>query len=230
MNKEKIYAVLTGDVSGSSRLEGEQRQKLLTVLKHSFSLVDEILGDQTMAFPFEIFRGDSFQGVLNEPSQALRAAIIIRANIRKSFVTTLKNAFDARIAIGIGKISLLPDKRGGEGDGEAYRNSGPALDEMGKPPRFLMIRTPRTEMNSELQVELALLDAIIMKWSVQQAEVALEYFKGKNQEQMARFFNISQPAIRKRLFNSNLEQIVMLENRLTFLLTKAKKDNEIISP
>jgi hypothetical protein len=230
MDKMKIYAVLTGDVAGSSRLEGEQRQKLLTVLKDSFSLVDEIIGKEKVAFPFEIFRGDSFQGVLNEPASALRAAIIIRANIRRSFDTTLKNAFDARIAVGVGSISLLPDQRGGEGDGPAYRNSGPVLDEMTKPPRFLLVRTPWPEMNSELNVELALLDAIMIKWSVEQAEVALEFFKGKTQEQMAEFFQVSQPAIRKRLFNSNLEQITLLKNRFGFLLAKYEKEEEIIAP
>ncbi len=230
MAKEKIYAVLTGDVAGSSRLEGEQRQKLVTVLKRSFTLVDEILGSQIVAFPFEIFRGDSFQGVLNHPASALRAAIIIRANIRRSFDTTLKNAFDARIAVGIGSITLLPDQRGGEGDGPAYRNSGPVLDEMTKPPRFLIVRTPWTEMNSELNVELALLDAIIMKWSVEQAEVALEFFKGKTQEQMAEYFQIAQSSIRKRLYNANLEQITQLENRFGFLLEKYEKEEEIIAP
>jgi len=230
MAQEKIYAVLTGDVAGSSRLEGEQRQKLVTVLKRSFSLVDEILGNQVTAYPFEIFRGDSFQGVLNQPSQALKAAIIIRANIRRSFDTTLKNAFDARIAVGIGTISLLPDQRGGEGDGPAYRNSGPVLDEMTKPPRFLLVRTPWIEMNSELTVELALLDAIIMKWSKEQAEVALEFFKGKSQEQMAEIFQVSQPAVRKRLFNSNLEQITLLENRFEFLLSKYENEEANYNP
>ena len=229
MDKMKIYAVLTGDVAGSSRLEGEQRQKLLTVLKDSFLLIDEIIGKEKVAFPFEIFRGDSFQGVLNETSGALRAAIIIRANIRRSFDTTLKNAFDARIAIGIGTISLLPDQRGGEGDGPAYRNSGPVLDEMTKPPRFLLVRTPWDEMNNEINVELALLDTIIMKWSVEQAEVALEYFKGKTQEQMAEYFQIAQSSIRKRLYNANLEQITLLENRFGFLLAKYEIEEEIIA-
>ena len=129
MAQEKIYAVLTGDVAGSSRLEGEQRQKLLTVLKDSFLLIDEIIGKEKVAFPFEIFRGDSFQGVLNETSGALRAAIIIRANIRRSFDTTLKNAFDARIAIGIGTISLLPDQRGGEGEQQQSRDPGHRREE-----------------------------------------------------------------------------------------------------
>lgn len=229
MDKMKIYAVLTGDVAGSSRLEGEQRQKLLTVLKDSFSLIDEIIGKEKVAFPFEIFRGDSFQGVLNETSRALRAAIIIRANIRRSFDTTLKNAFDARIAVGIGTITLLPDQRGGEGDGPAYRHSGPVLDEMTKPPRFLLVRTPWAEVNNELNVELALLDTIIMKWSVEQAEVALEYFKGKTQEQMAEYFQIAQSSIRKRLYNANLEQITLLENRFGSLLAKYEKEGETIA-
>jgi hypothetical protein len=84
-------------------------------------------------------------------------------------------------------------------------------------------------MNKELNVELALLDAIIMKWSIEQAEAALEFFKGKTQEQMAGYFQIAQSSIRKRLYNANLEQIMLLENRFEFLLAKYE-DNIIIAP
>jgi DNA-directed RNA polymerase specialized sigma24 family protein len=84
-------------------------------------------------------------------------------------------------------------------------------------------------VNNELNVELALLDTIIMKWSVEQAEVALEYFKGKTQEQMAEYFQIAQSSIRKRLYNANLEQITLLENRFGSLLAKYEKEGETIA-
>jgi hypothetical protein len=70
----------------------------------------------------------------------------------------------------------------------------------------------------------------MIKWSVEQAEVALEFFKGKTQEQMAEYFQIAQSSIRKRLYNANLEQITQLENRFGFLLEKYEKEEEIIAP
>jgi len=98
---------------------------------------------------------------------------------------------DARIAIGIGTISMLPDGRGGEGDGEAYRNSGPSLDRMTKESRFIKVTTPWESMNQELDVECALLDTIISKWSSKQAKVFIETWKGKTQKQMAPELSIS---------------------------------------
>lgn len=218
MAENKMYAVITGDVAGSSRFEGEQRQKLLSVLKQSFALVSEMLGDDVMAFPFEIFRGDSFQGVLQNPAKALKAALIIRAGLRKGFKTTLKEAVDARIAVGIGTISMLPDGRGGEGDGEAYRNSGPMLDKMTKESRFIKIVTPWQPVNQELNVECALLDTIILRWSSQQAEVFIETCKGKTQEQIATELNISQPGIRKRIQSSHIYPIELMDNRFIDLI------------
>lgn len=218
MAQEKMYAVITGDVAGSSRFEGEHRALLLSAMKQSFALVSEMLGDDVMAFPFEIFRGDSFQGVLQHPAKALKAALIIRAGLRKSFQTTLKDAVDARIAVGIGAISMLPDGRGGEGDGEAYRNSGPLLDKMAKESLFIKITTPWEAMNKELDVECALVDTIISKWSSKQAEVFIETWKGKTQEQMATELNISQPGIRKRIQSSHIYPIELMANRFDDLI------------
>lgn len=215
--KDQLFAVLTGDVAGSSRFSGEERKKLLDGIKTSFSRIEEILGAGVIAFPFEIFRGDSFQGVLGKPDLALKAALIIRAGIRGSFKTTRKDAVDARIATGIGTISLMPQKSAGEGDGEAYRNSGPYLDALDKAGRMLSIKTPWDEINRELNAECALLDTIVGRWSAEQTDVVFEYLKGATQEEMAEKFSISQPAIRKRLQSANLFQIeIMLERFADF--------------
>jgi len=224
MANKKYFAVITGDVAGSSRLEGDQRRKLLDEIHKSFEAVDEILGNEAVAFRFEVFRGDSFQGVMAIPKLAFKAGLIIRTSIRKAFRTTLKDAFDARIAVGIGTIDLMPDQHGGEGDGEAYRNSGPYLDKMNKTKGFLSIMTPWNEVNSELLVECALLDAIISRWTPAQAEAVFEYFKGKTQEEMAEYFNISQPGIRKRLLSANMPAIEMMENRFIELMERETKN------
>jgi hypothetical protein len=222
MNMETIYAVITGDIAGSSRLAGEQRRKLLDVLHQSFRNVEDILGQASIAFPFEVFRGDSFQGVMAKPEKAFRASIIIRAAVRKAFATTLKDAFDARIAIGIGAIDLMPGKHGGEGDGEAYRYSGLTLDEMEKTKGFLSITTPWEDMNKEFAVECALLDTILSRWTAAQAEVVVGHLSGKTQEELAEMFSISQPGIRKRLLSSNLSAIEMMENRFVALIESKK--------
>jgi hypothetical protein len=222
--KDQLFAVITGDVVNSSRFAGSERQKLIDALKFSFAKVDELIGKDAIAYPFEIFRGDSFQGVCRLPKEALTAALIVRAAIRKSFTTTIKNAVDARIAIGIGTISHLPQNSGGEGDGPAFRNSGPQLDKMIKHARMLIITTPREEVNQELNVECALLDTVIARWSKEQAEVVLEFFGGKTQEEIANHFQISQPAIKKRLDSAGVFEIDLMQQRFKNIIS------EIITP
>ena len=73
MGDRELHAVITGDIVGSSKLQVNQRSHLLSVLKSSFQLIGDILPNEILA-PFEIHRGDSFQGVLSKPEVALRVS------------------------------------------------------------------------------------------------------------------------------------------------------------
>jgi hypothetical protein len=213
METNKIYAVLTGDLIGSSRFKIKEREELLFILKDSFKIISpDIITSQ-----FVIFRGDSFQGVLSRPDEALNAALIIRASLLSKFKGK-RTRLDARIAIGIGTIDYLPRDQAGEGDGEAFRNSGPELDKMKKGEQNLIIKTPWNEINEELQTECSLLDALIQRWTKEQAEanfyqiqspksrVFLNFAReepGLNQRltqvETAKILNISQSAVFQRL-------------------------------
>lgn len=194
MVNDKIFAVLTGDLVGSSRFKTEeQRNEVLSVLKDSF---DKIEPPDIIASRFTIHRGDSFQGVLRSPEEALKAAIIIRANLlSKSFGE--KSRLDARIAIGVGKIDYLRDDQVGEGEGEAFRNSGLELDKM-KGERHITVKTPWNEINEELQTDCALLDALINRWTKEQAEAIIYHIQDYKQEDIAKKLNTSQSAVSQR--------------------------------
>jgi hypothetical protein len=196
--KAGLYAVITGDIVGSSKLTIKQRVHFLEILKTSFTNIEKIFPG-IIRSPFEIHRGDSFQGVLSGPENALSVSIIIRVNLRESFKTQRRRkALDARIAIGIGSIDFLPNGRGTEGDGEAFRLSGPVLDEM-KGDRRLIIRTPQESIHEELDTECALLDALINKWSIEQVQAILCQIRGLTQKETAKELYISQPAVLLRL-------------------------------
>lgn len=196
MVNKKIFAVLTGDLVGSSRFKLEkQRDEVLSILKDSFIKVES---PDIIACHFAIHRGDSFQGVLSRPEEALKAAIIIRTNLLSRFLET-KTRLDARIAIGIGKIDYLPENQVGEGDGEAFRNSGVELDKMKKGEQNLTIKTPWPEINKELQTESALINAIIYRWTKEQAEAIMYQIQGYTQEEIAKKLEISQSAVFQRL-------------------------------
>ena len=171
---DPLFAVITGDLVNSSKLSTECRSELRGVLKEAFVEIQSIASGRA----FEIYRGDSFQGVLSDPTEALRAVLILRSMLRSRQPSGSETAWDARMAVGTGTIEHLPANVT-EGDGEAYRRSGPALDEM-KGSEKLRIITPWDTFNSELEASDALLDAVIAKWSVGQAEVVLELLREKS--------------------------------------------------
>lgn len=215
MLNKKRYAVITGDIVNSTSLSQEQRMILLKTLKEIFKKIEEVY-PHTIESQFEIYRGDSFQGVLSDPEKALITCILIKAYLRKSFPTTLKKAWDARLALGIGEIDFL-SHTGSEGDGPAFRRSGPVLDEM-KGENRTMITTPWENINLEFEVSCTFLDIIISRWSSSQAEVVLELLDGFTQQQIADKLKISQVAVHHRIKNAGWNAVQKFLNRYEFVI------------
>jgi hypothetical protein len=211
MNAQKIYAVITGDVVGSSKFRA-QHENLITTLKTAFKEIEEWKPDSILA-RFSIYRGDSFQGVLSKPEEALTVSIFIRGALRCwCKAPRRESALDSRISIGIGTIDYLPKGSGTEGEGDAFRRSGLILDEM-KGDQRLLISTPWNPINVELEAECSLLDALIDKWSPEQAQALLYYLKGFTQIQIAEELGVSQPAVAYRLKSAGAWAIATLLKR-----------------
>ena len=189
---EKIYAVITGDIIGSQKWNVNDREYFLNNLKVSLDIIEEYF-----ALPYEVFRGDSFQGIVSQPEHAAKAAILLRANLLSHY--DKRNRLDARISIGIGRIDFFPEKDVGEGDGEAFRYSGLELDKIKKKKINFIITTPWAEVNEELRTECALLDALVRRWSKEQAEAMFWYVKGLKQEEIGEKLGINQSTAHQRL-------------------------------
>ena len=217
MEKNKIFAVLTGDIVGSSRLNTEERIIMLSILKSSFSEINKIYKSNIIESPLEIFRGDSFQVVLSKPENALLSVLFIRSAIRKTFNFNKRKAIDARIAIGLGNISFFPSEKSSEGDGEAFRNSGISLDRM-KKNRRLIIHTPWHEVDDELNTSFFLLDNIICNWSSKKAEAINERLKGNTQEEIANKLSVKQASVNERLEISGYSAIEKLLSRYSKII------------
>lgn len=208
----KVVAVVTGDVVKSTAVK--DRALLNKVVKQALAATEASgLG---IVRSFEVFRGDSFQGVV-EPKDALKVALIIRARLRqweggrpisrtlamrsvRARLPILMNDLpDARIAIGIGSVSYRAGKVV-ESDGEAYRNSGRALDDLGRTWGRLSLSTPWDQVNAEFGTSMQLLDALVGKWSSASAQAMFLYLtKGATQSELSNLLGISQPAVHKRL-------------------------------
>ncbi|MFC5272286.1 hypothetical protein [Adhaeribacter terreus] len=195
----KKVAVITGDVIDSTKLAVAERKKLDELLHLGLT---EVAGENN----FEIFRGDSFQILLQEPETALKKAIQIRCWLRKQQISSAKNnktasskrgIIDARLAIGIGSVSYQ-SKQIRTSDGEAFRLSGRALDDLKHRNSRIIIDTPSPELNDFLEVTFTLLDILISNWSVQQSEVIYELLNNQTQTAIGNKLNISQASVNQR--------------------------------
>lgn len=197
------YAVLTGDIVASSQLTLRERDAMLALLREIFWQIQA--EEKAIEKEFDLFRGDSFQVLLNDPKPALRIALYIRLKLIADQEQFHPHDWDARIAIGLGEVTYQ-GREVATSDGPAFRNSGPVLDEM-KGSERLKITASDKDFNWEMRVATSLLDGVSSRWTSKQAQVMLEAMEGKKQGEIAAKLDISQPAVSKMLKISHWEAI-----------------------
>ena len=189
--KAGYRAVITADMVNSTHFSNEDTGKWLKELTTVLSKRNHF---QWLLAP-EIYRGDSFQGVLKDPRDALQVAVLSRA-IMKSFAVQS----DLRVAIGIGKTDLITD-RAGTSDGEAFRLSGHLADQIRQQKARIGIALPYD--SEPLNAVLGLLEILIENWTVAQSEVVAALIQKQTIKQIAESFLISQPAVSQRVAAAN---------------------------
>ncbi len=202
-------AVITGDIIHSTRLSSEMKTEL-------FDLINNYLKRLKKDFKlrYEMYRGDSFQCLVNDPIDALRVALLIKTYIRslnpsdvysvtkssdtkktkKTILTTF--IFDARIAIGIGEVEA-ENRKLANSDGEAFFTSGHLLDEMKDTKKHFAIES-NDNLNDEWETESILLDALIRKTTALQCQVLNYKLEELTETEIANELNIGQSAVNQR--------------------------------
>lgn len=203
-----LYAVLTGDLVGSSAAGPELREQFRQHIHTTCARLQDALPGLEPAnelIGWQVFRGDSFQAVLRSAEGSVRVAVMMRAGIR-SFPSPPKRALlDARVAIGIGPVDLLPQGAVGEGDGPAYRVSGKLLDSMGK-RRLVLAGTDRVRTDV-VRGALPLVDAVVSRWTAREAAVALLALQGRSGLAIAEALGLA-PTLVSRLTRQSLVEEV----------------------
>ncbi|MCS2958168.1 hypothetical protein NXX53_15850 [Bacteroides salyersiae] len=115
----KIKGVITGDIIQSTRIKPENKQLVLDTIRNT---VYEM--EKWSKMKLEIFRGDSFQIVIDNPYEAVRIAILIRAGLQKSTPEGSEIKWDARLALGLGSVNFSQEESVTESDGEAFPQFG----------------------------------------------------------------------------------------------------------
>ncbi|MBA3986202.1 MAG: hypothetical protein H0X63_06450 [Flavobacteriales bacterium] len=206
-----MVAVLTADLINSTTYDKKTLQQVIAVLKEEF----EELNTREDAI-FAIFRGDSFQGILKQPKDALHIALQLKTSICKVQSATQKKSSspmaDVRIAIGIGEAEYNENAIA-ESNGEAFHLSGKTLDLMKSENKKISLKTANAEINGEFQVSLKFLDSLTDKWSIASAEVVYFLLKGLKEQQIANELHRSQAAIHLRKKAAGWEEIQLLLQR-----------------
>jgi hypothetical protein len=198
IEKRKLYAVITGDIVNSSKLPVEERQRLLRIMKDgSKTLRRAFKGSAPL--DVDVFRGDSWQLLVADPAISLRIGLFYRAFLRAATAT---NKLDTRMAIAIGTVDFVPDDRVSGGDGQAYRCSGKALEELTKASN-MSFRFPEREIEESLDVLVHLLDVLAMNWSDKQALAITGALQGLKQEEIG---SLWKPPITQQSVNRHLQR------------------------
>ena len=181
---EHDWAVITGDLVRSSSLSAVERAGVMGEIKRASVVLREAY-PEVLPRPIDIFRGDSWQTLVARPESALRIALVIRAWIRT--YSPEGHGVDTRMAVAIGRIEPVSPERVSEGDGEAFRASGRALDTLREPLRLALIPPPETPKGAArvLQAWVPALDALIQDWTQCQARAVLLRLQGDTQEKIA---------------------------------------------
>ena len=117
----KIYAVLTGDLVASSRISVELRTEMVRWLKELAGNFFTSIHPESVVGGLDVFRGDSWQLCLREPSLAVKAAVFFRVGLKAH---PSRQEIDTRVGVGIGGVEHLVESRISESTGPAFVSSG----------------------------------------------------------------------------------------------------------
>jgi len=190
-NESQLFAVVTGDVIGSTKLTGVD---LTVALRTAYSTVVNLLGEEYFPMEIDIFRGDSWQVLINDPLMSADFTLLFRCALKM-------NKIQFRAAIGIGTIESVPDDRVSNGLGNAYLHSGRAFEHLGNAAGYTLdVSFPEGLTIGKLAPMIRLLDVITTFWSPDQCRVYLGVRQGKTQKEIARDWvpeSVTQQAVSK---------------------------------
>ncbi|HTK22275.1 MAG TPA: SatD family protein [Mucilaginibacter sp.] len=194
------YSVVTGDIANSTSIAADKRVELIERISALIKSWVTKPGDA------EIFRGDSFQLIFTDVTEALKRSIQIRCWLKSYKDGAEGEPLDARLSIGIGDVAYF-GKSVLDADGEAFHLSGRAFDEMKSTQNFLQVTTNNQPLNEQLNIILNLANIIITQWTKNQAEVIFLLLEGKTQQEMADELKVAQSAVNNRIKLSRWKEI-----------------------
>jgi hypothetical protein len=208
----KKFAVLTGDIVNFTQLPDKDRLKLISETE---SLLKSWANQPNEA---EVFRGDSFQLILNDVAIAVKKSIQLICWFKKHSDEKNKINVGSRISIGIGAIAYK-GRSVLDSDGEAFHLSGRNFDKMAN-NELLSVKTADDSINEQIAIILTFANIVINQWTASQAEVIYMALDDYTQNRMAEELGIKQGAVNSRLKLANWKTI---HDGVTYITELIKK-------
>lgn len=107
-NPKKLYSVITGDIVKSSKLSLDKHKLLIKVMRSCSKEIYKVFPG-VLKYEPELFRGDSWQALIQKPELALSVALFYRAYLKAKMQL---DSIDARMAISIGTVDFIKSSFG----------------------------------------------------------------------------------------------------------------------
>lgn len=194
LQEQSMVSVITGDVINSKK---NAPRIWLTPLKKELNRIGKT------PKTWEIYRGDSFQSVINKPEEALLIAMKIKAGLKSV------KGINVRMAIGIGDRTYNAAKVT-ESNGSAFVNSGEKFEMLKQEKQNLAIKSDWPQFDDEMNLYLKLALIAMNNWTVNAAEIVSVAMENpdKSQHQLGKMVGIKQSAISTRLRRAYYEEIM----------------------
>lgn len=195
-----MTSVITGDII-KSRGIGDP-QKWLIPLKNALHYLEP------NTKYWEIYRGDSFQIEIRDPSEAFEAATYLKACIK------MIKGLDVRLAIGIGEKTFEGEKVT-ESNGQAFQFSGDTLESLKKEKLNLKIKSKNVQSDTQLNLYFKLVLIAMDHWTVNSAEIVKLAMENPEalQKELGDLIGINQNAVSQRQKRAYLDHILELNTQ-----------------
>lgn len=189
-----MVAVITGDVINSKK---NAPQVWLAPLKKELNRIGKTPKS------WQIYRGDSFQAVINKPEDALLIAMKLKASLKSV------KEINVRMSIGIGSRTYNASKVT-ESNGSAFVHSGEKFEMLNQEKQNLGIKSDWPQFDNEMNLYLKLALIAMNNWTVNTAEIVTVAMENpeKSQQQLGKMIGIKQSGISTRLRRAYYEEIM----------------------
>lgn len=169
---DRLHAVATGDIVGSSELPANQRSELADELRTAYSTAQDALPN-ALPHDLAIVGGDGWQCYIEDPAAAL-------ARVLHFWALLASQNLRSRFAIAVGTVDFIPDGNVNEGDGAAFRASGQGLERLGE-DQWVSIRLPESVSvfaTYAAETIAELVDHLAHEWTEAQAQAVAGMLRG----------------------------------------------------